>query len=411
MNIIRIFAFVLCWLACLPALANHVTLSAKWAGDEPVMSPIGGNCNGAGDLGYRQFNAIQVSKSGEYHLADASDSLPGDVMVAIYSGGVDASNLVGKFDQGGRVNLQSEQDYIVVVQHWCTNVSEAVFAVSLSGEGEITGADVVNLPNWANGYLNASHPTADFSGVNRRYAVTDAQEFSNTGLYHFSDVSLFDKLDTEIRVYEGWFDPANTGERLVTSLDDAGGISLRAGTDYQFVITARTPGNSGAWSWVVFPPGTEGLNAGLNGAWIDPTTFGQGFLLDVMPEAQQVFLAWFTYDLERPVGGNGPMIGDDGHRWLTASGKYKAGANSVTLDIENTTGGVFDSAEPPVDQDRVYGTIELSFTDCMNGNLAYEIPAGSVSNTIAISRATSDHLPLCANLGSSGQAVITKEDL
>ena len=90
MNLIRIFAFLLCWFACLPAIADHITLSAQWDGGkdgtEGTMQAYAGTCNGAGDPAtYRQFNAVRVSSNGEYHLADASDSLPGDVMVAVVS--------------------------------------------------------------------------------------------------------------------------------------------------------------------------------------------------------------------------------------------------------------------------------------------------------------------------------------
>lgn len=410
MKIIRVFALMSCFIVGLPAVADQVTLSAQWDGGEAKMQPYPGTCNGAGELAYRQFNAVQVSGNGEYHLADASDSLPGDVMVAIYDGSFNPaapeSNLVGVFDQGGRVSLVSGRDYIVVVQHWCTNVFPATFGVSLAGQGAISGADVVPSPGWTSGGLRASNPSADFSGVIRHYAVSGIQTFPTTGLYHFSDISLFDRLDTEIRVYEGSFDPSNTGSRLVTTLDDEGGIALKAGTNYQFVFTARTQGNTGDWSWVLFPPGAGQFNAGLSGAWFNPATSGQGFLVDVLPEVKLVFVAWFTYDLQRPDGGPAAGIGDDGHRWLTAYGTYEDGDNSIILSIQNSTGGVFDSADPPVANDYNYGTIELTFTDCLTGTLSYDIPSGPVSGEIPITRIAADPLPLCANLGSSGPGVI-----
>ena len=412
MKIIHIFTFMSLLFFCLPAVANHVTLSAQWDGSEKTMQTYDGSCRGAKEqLAYRQFNAVQVSSDGEYLLADVSDNLPGDVMVAIYEDSFDPdapeSNFVEKFDQGGRVKLRSGQDYIVVVQHWCTDVYPATFGVSLFGDGDISGADAVTSTDWTRGGLGGSNPTAVFSDISQHYAVSGIQTFPATGLYHFSDISLFDGLDTEIRVYEGLFDPGNTEDYLVTRLDDAGGIALKAGTNYQFVITARTPGNTGEWLWVLFPPGSQQFNAGLNGAWFNPATSGQGILVDVLPEVQMVFLAWFTFDLQRPASGNGPMIGDDGHRWLTAYGTYEAGDSSITLSIENTTGGVSDSADPPVSQDSNYGTIELGFTDCLNGTMTYNIPAGPVSGTIPITRLASDHLPLCANLGSSDPGVIT----
>jgi len=42
------------------------------------------------------------------------------------------------------------------------------------------------------------------------------------------------------------------------------------------------------------------INPGLNDAWYNPATNGQGFLITVFPELKQLFLAWFTFDIERP---------------------------------------------------------------------------------------------------------------
>lgn len=411
MKLLRNIAFLMVSLWIFPAVADHITLSAQWDGSEDTMPAYEGSCHGAGELAYIQFNPVQVSIEGEYHVADVSDNLPGDVTVAIYEGSFDPdapeSNFIDKFDQGGRVTLQSGQDYIVVVQHWCRNIYPATFGVSLFGEGDITGADVVTSSDWTRGSLSESNPIAVFEDVSRHYATSSLQMFPATGLYHFADVSLFDRLDTVVRVYEGSFNPFNTEEGLVTSLDDAGGIALKAGINYQFVITARIEGNTGDWLWVLFPPGSQHLNAGLSGSWFNPATRGQGILVDVMPEKQLVFLAWFTFDLQRPDVGSEPMIGDVGQRWLTALGSYETGDNSVVLKIQNSTGGVFDSADPPVDENSEYGTIELQFSDCLNATMTYDIPAGPVSNVVPITRIVYDHLPLCANLGSSGPGVIT----
>jgi len=64
------------------------------------------------------------------------------------------------------------------------------------------------------------------------------------------------------------------------------------------------------------------INAGLNDAWYDPETAGQGFLITVFPDIGQMFLAWFTYDVERPGEGVTAQLGEPGHRWLTAQGPY-----------------------------------------------------------------------------------------
>ena len=411
MNIVRVLVLITFSLLCLPALSDQATLSAQWDGSENLISPFVGTCNGAGDLAYRQFDGIQVSVSGDYHLADASDALAGDLMMAVYNESFDPSdpaiNLVTTIDDGGTLGLQSGRDYVVVVQHWCSNAFPATFAVSLSGPGEINGAGVVMSPVWTSGELGGSDPKAVFSGVSQHYDVSDPVTFPVTGLFRFAEVSLFDRLDMQLRVYEGSFSPADTEAGLLTRLDDAGGILLEAGKNYLFVTTAHTPGNSGEWQWVMFPPGPLQLNAGLNGAWFNPETPGQGILVDVFTERRQLFVAWFTFDLERPSGGTGPMIGDDGHRWLTALGHYAEEDSAISLEIENTRNGVFDSAEPPVIQDAGYGSIELEFSDCLNGTMTYDIPAGPVSGVIPITRIANDHLGLCARLGSPEPGVIT----
>jgi len=399
-------------LLCLSAFADHVTLSAQWDGSEDLISPFTGTCNGAGDLAYRQFDGIQVSTSDDYHLSDASDNLAGDLMLAVYNDSFDSSdlakNLVVTIDDGGTVGLQSGQDYVVVVQHWCENSFPATFAVSLSGPGEITGAGVVVSPDWTRGDLAGSDPKAVFSGVSQHYDVSEPVTFPVTGLFRFAEVSLFDRLDMQLRVYAGSFNPADTGAGLLSRLDDAGGVLLEAGKKYLFVVTAHTPGNRGEWHWVMFPPGPLQFNAGLNGAWFNPATSGQGILVDVFTERRQFFVAWFTFDLERPNVNANPMIGDDGHRWLTAFGQYADGDSAISLEIENTRSGVFDSADPPVVQDAGYGSIELEFSDCLNGTLTYDIPTGPVSGVIPITRIANDHLGLCARLGSPEPGVITE---
>jgi hypothetical protein len=409
-NHFRNFVCVLLLLHSLPALAGHATLSTGWDGSEPAIAPFPGTCSGAGNLGYRQFSALQVTQAGQYHLADASDSLRANLVAALYAGNFDpaspASNRLAVYDQGGPVELESGQDYVVVVQHWCVNTAPATLAVSLSGPGDITGADVVASPPRTLGRIDGSEPTADFSGVARGYRVSDPFVAPATGNYWFQDVSVFDRLDLVIRAYEGAFDPADTAAGLVATQDDAGNLLLKAGTTYHFVVTAFVPGNTGEWHWVLFPPGPLELNAGLNGAWYNPATDGQGILLDVFDQRNLAFAAWFTFDLELPAAGVGAMIGDEGHRWFTASGNYPDGARSVSLTLYNSTGGVFDSASPPVDTE-AYGTAELEFTDCLTGTLDYDIPAGPVTGTIPLTRIADDHLALCALLGAPEPGVIT----
>lgn len=134
------------------------------------------------------------------------------------------------------------------------------------------------------------------------------------------------------------------------------------------------------------------INAGLNDAWFDPETAGQGFFVTVFPDIGQMFVAWFTYDVERPPDSVTAELGDAGHRWITAFGPYAD--DQAVLDIEITTGGVFDAAQPEPVQ-HLDGTLTLEFTGCDAGTVSYDIPSLGLQGNVPIQRIAGDNLPLC----------------
>ena len=136
------------------------------------------------------------------------------------------------------------------------------------------------------------------------------------------------------------------------------------------------------------------INAGLSDAWYNPETAGQGFVITVFPVIGQVFMAWFTFDLERP-GGEAAELGDPGHRWLTAQGPYAG--NQAVLDLWVTEGGRFDSADPPPEP-RLDGEIVLEFSNCNEATLTYRIASIGREGTIAIERVAGDNIALCEAL-------------
>ena len=141
------------------------------------------------------------------------------------------------------------------------------------------------------------------------------------------------------------------------------------------------------------------INPGLNDAWFDPATAGQGFLITVFPDIKQMFLAWFTYDTERPPEDVTAFLGEPGHRWLTAQGSYNG--DTAKLTIFMTEGGVFDSAEPVASADPAgYGELTLEFADCTAGLVEYEITSLGITGKIPIQRITLDNVPYCEALGS-----------
>lgn len=139
------------------------------------------------------------------------------------------------------------------------------------------------------------------------------------------------------------------------------------------------------------------INAGLNDAWYDPATAGQGFLLTVFEDIQMVFMAWFTFDTERPPDGTAANLGEPGHRWLTAQGPFEG--NRAILDVNVSEGGVFDSPEPQP-ENRVDGTIELVFENCSAGVVNYEIDSLGLQGAIPVQRIANDNVALCEVLSA-----------
>jgi len=139
----------------------------------------------------------------------------------------------------------------------------------------------------------------------------------------------------------------------------------------------------------------------FNDAWYNPATVGQGFFINVFPDNQQVFLSWFTYDLDRPDESVTAQLGDPGHRWLTGFGTYQRG--QANLDVMLNEGGVFDAALP-APQESIYGSMTITFSDCNNGQIEYDIPTAGEPEVIPITRITSDNLAACEERRVMGDA-------
>ena len=139
------------------------------------------------------------------------------------------------------------------------------------------------------------------------------------------------------------------------------------------------------------------INAGLNDAWLNTETLGQGFFITVFPEISSIFLAWFTYDTERPDESVTANLGEPGHRWLTAFGPYSGGTS--VLSVEVTSGGVFDSPTPEVEQTGD-GTIVLDFFGCNDGLITYNIPSANLAGFVPIERIASDNIAACEDLAT-----------
>ncbi len=143
------------------------------------------------------------------------------------------------------------------------------------------------------------------------------------------------------------------------------------------------------------------INPGLNDAWYDPETSGQGFFITVFPDLSAMSFAWFTYDTELPPLDAVANLGDPGHRWITAVGPIEG--NQAMMDIEMTSGGLFDTSteiirtDPPGSD----GTINLTFDSCNSGTVEYDIPSINRQGTVPIQRVADDNIALCEALNAN----------
>ena len=132
------------------------------------------------------------------------------------------------------------------------------------------------------------------------------------------------------------------------------------------------------------------INAGMDGAWFDPDTSGQGYFIDAHPDPEGgnfIFVSWFTYGDETA----------SGQRWLTAQGSFEGSV--AEIDVFETTGGSFDDPQP-VSTTKV-GAMSLDFTDCSNAQLTYSLPADPAVGDIAITRVIPGSQALCEELAGA----------
>jgi hypothetical protein len=73
------------------------------------------------------------------------------------------------------------------------------------------------------------------------------------------------------------------------------------------------------------------------------------------------------------------------------------------LDVWVSSGGVFDSAEPPVTRDKD-GEIVVEFSGCNSGTVSYDIASVDRQGVIPIERVALDNVALCEALAAQLQA-------
>ncbi len=144
------------------------------------------------------------------------------------------------------------------------------------------------------------------------------------------------------------------------------------------------------------------INPGLNGAWFNPNTPGQGILIEVLPTLNSVFMAWFLHDSVLPVQEEVATVGSPGQRWLSGLGVIDHENNTVTIDLTNTSGGLFNDNRPVVNSDaNSYGTVILSFQDCSNIDVDFDLIEQELSGSFSMGRIAGDNIALCQSLSQA----------
>ena len=122
----------------------------------------------------------------------------------------------------------------------------------------------------------------------------------------------------------------------------------------------------------------------LSGSWYaGAATSGQGFMVDLAPNDNTLFLGWFTY---MPNGAN---AGASGQRWYSAQGPFTRGMRSIPVQINETTGLSFDSPTPAGQHTVQVGTGTMAFQSCTAATFNYNFTSGTSagsSGTISLSR-------------------------
>jgi hypothetical protein len=268
---------------------------------------------------------------------------------------------------------------------------QAYVKASNTEAGDFFGTSVALSPSML--VVGATYDASNATGVNGNQ--------SDNSAYGAGAAYAFTRNISRVWSQQAYLKASNTAK------EDFFGVAMAISGDTLVVTAPYEDGgssgvngdensNSAAYSGSAYVftdlSATFEINPGLNDAWFNPDTRGQGFFINVFPDNGNIFLGWFTFDTERPPADVTAILGDPGARWLTAFGAYAG--NQAVLDIELTYGGVFDS-QTPIPAQSAYGTVILEFSSCNAGTVTYDIPSLSLSGVIPIQRATLDNVELC----------------
>ena len=396
-GLIRSGVFLFLLLSSAQAFAEVSLVSGKFYGTEPTANLPHGRCQyDPPDAHYSDVTTFTVSQSGQYWIASTQYGIGVDVWFGIYSGNFNPGNAAsGRLAQQTRagwdvddpviVNLQAGTTYRIVLSPWCSH-DRGVWTLAFTGPGQVNSSARVNgLDSFITGNLTNSGQTANLGCGSKPYRESGAQRVDTSGTYYVTDVSYFFGLGLCISVYSAPVNPANPSANRILQLvtDYYGEIQLNTGQNYYFVITANTGDQTGEYLYLVTPGTDFYVDPTMAGAWADLGTSAQGYFFDILGHTRQFFVGWFTFELQRPPGNVQALLGDPGHRWLTAFGDFAG--NVADLDLEVSSGGVFNAASG-------------ASQDCSNARATWNLGSAGRSGVSDIQRVSEINTPACETL-------------
>jgi hypothetical protein len=236
------------------------------------------------------------------------------------------------------------------------------------------------------------------------FTYTDATSAHPGQQHWFTAQGHYQDDVAELTVYEtmgGKFDDPQTvstvpvGEATLRFFDcGAGEMTYEIDTfdlHGSFVLQRVIPGSQGFCEQLAGnTTQAMDINEGMDGAWYDPDTGGQGFFMDAHVNSQGgnfIFVSWFTFGDETA----------SGQRWLTAQGNFTGATASI--DVWETTGGNFDA--PGVAVNTNVGTMNIDFADCSHATLSYSLTDDDVEGAVDIGRVVPGTEALCEQLDAA----------
>ncbi len=386
--------------------AGTGVISGFFRGGEPKTSTLGSFCFSDGDPNfiYQVFTGVSASESGSYNFSDTGHHYDLDTQVGIYTSFDPlnpSANRVGYVDTGEpgerSIALQSGTNYTVVIQA-CDQFSNkrGEWSFVYNGPGTLSGPAIYDAPVWSSGNFDGTEPQLEIYGGQYLYEVKGPIRVPRTGEYRYSDSSVHFAVDVIVNVYDSNFNPSAPFDNLIRGMDDGDySIVLEEGTDYYLVVTPYNENDTGDYEFVLLGPDPSfQITEGLNGAWANLDTLGQGILMEVYPDIPLLFAAWFTWDTTQPDPGETAVIGDPNHRWLTASGSFSD--STAVLDVGLSTGGIFDDPAPTGLES--VGSMTIDFLDCSTAAVEYSV--SGLERSFTMKKLADDNKATCEMLAN-----------